>query len=173
MKNLFSVLLIVTLAVASSVSAQAVPQADVEDSMLQEALWNKMKKNHHHHEKNDGDCQKKHFSFSPFVTPYLGVGGICKAACDGKKLACEKTCDTEDHDCEKDCLFKDDKCEKGCRFRGQDCKDRCRFRRGDRLDDRFPLEHEDGFPFEHEDGFPLEHEPFPEFDNLENTAPPA
>ncbi|KAG0290859.1 hypothetical protein BGZ98_003262 [Dissophora globulifera] len=112
MKNLVSVLLIATLTVASSVSAQAasdadpqavanaipqaVPQADVEASMPQEALWNKKRRKHcHHEEKDHSDYCEKHFPFvcdDACLTECLFDERECRDLCTHKVKACSGTC---------------------------------------------------------------------------------
>ncbi|KAF9309417.1 hypothetical protein BG003_009788, partial [Podila horticola] len=56
MKNLFSVLLITTLAVASSLAAPETPQGGAQVPITSEdgALWEKKK--HHHHNETVGQC---------------------------------------------------------------------------------------------------------------------
>ncbi|KAG0289025.1 hypothetical protein BGZ98_004016, partial [Dissophora globulifera] len=105
MKNLFSVLLIATLAVGLSVSAQAVPdvvpqavpdavpQADVEASMPQAALCNNCNHDHEVHHEN-------HFS-----------------------LRCDNGCLIE-------CLFDVRECRDICRHEVKECSGICRERRG-------------------------------------------
>ncbi|KAI8605762.1 hypothetical protein EDD21DRAFT_349717 [Dissophora ornata] len=124
MKNLFSVLLITTFAVASSVAIQEVPQTRVEASTLvsssaetivEEALWHK--KHHQHHHKK---CRNKIITL-----PFPECEHECKAKCEFGGQECDEECKLE-HGCEEKCRNRTGECKGNCEHHKGECKNKCK-----------------------------------------------
>ncbi|KAF8923396.1 hypothetical protein BGZ58_003011 [Dissophora ornata] len=107
MKILFSVLLITTFAIASSVAIQEVLQAEVDAPALDSpgpatvaegALWNKKKHHHHHHHRKCRDNIDQFFDHDCKDT-CTKQRGDCKGKCDLQKGGCKDKCKDSDSRC--------------------------------------------------------------------------
>lgn len=135
MKNLFSVLLITTLAIAYTVAAQETRQDGVEDSAPfvpsmgpkeMEALWDE--KYHHYQFKqcpeplivtlpipvSEYECKRKCESGNSECAEACDLGrGKCKATCQGDVNTCKAHCTTVT-DCELQCTIDSNQCAVPC-----------------------------------------------------------
>lgn len=143
MKNLVTVLLIATLAIASSVAAQETPQVnlavdvpapaapseetivDAADASTNEALWNNDK--HHHHKFNKFKQCKPVIIALPIPESESECKKKCEVGCDDACEAGEKKCNAtcvpaatckancrSVADCKLDCTDTTEECSTGC-----------------------------------------------------------
>ena len=126
MKNLFSVLLIATFAIASTVAAQEVPQAGVKaskqespnpETILEQALWQKK----HHHHKNQ-ECRNKIITL-----PFLECEHECDNKCESGGRECDMECETVDHICKDECKHYEGECGSKCEHRKGECRGKCKY----------------------------------------------
>ncbi|KFH74186.1 hypothetical protein MVEG_01399 [Podila verticillata NRRL 6337] len=123
MKNLFSVLLITTLAVASSLAAPETAQGGVQDPVTNEddALW---EKKHHHHK--EMQCPKPKPVFIAVPIPIAECEHECKSKCEFGEKECGEACESGENDCKDKCEDHNGECKGKCEDHKGKCKDKCK-----------------------------------------------
>ncbi|KAF9007781.1 hypothetical protein BGZ52_008174 [Haplosporangium bisporale] len=116
MKNLFSVLLVTTLAVASSLAAPETAQGGVQAPVTNEddALW---EKKHHHHK--EMQCPKPKPVFIAVPIPIAECQHECKSKCEFVEKDCGDACETCEKECKEACDDGKKVCEDSCTDSGK------------------------------------------------------